>query len=644
MKTKMLVVAAIITSSRLVAQDTAYKPLDEVVFTANKYPKKQSETGKVVSVISKETLEQMRGKSTGDILNTNAGIHVIGASVTAGSNQTINIRGASAGNVLLLIDGIPVNDPSVITNYFDLNLIPVDQIERIEILKGGHSTLYGSDAVAGVINIITVTKTNRFELNAGLTAGSYHTFKQDLSVSGAKKKMNYSVHYTHHSADGFSSAKDTMNTGNFDKDGFNQHALTSRISFPLSSSTTGYFTGTFQNYKNDIDASAYSDDRDFTAINKNLMAGSGVAYSFLKGKLNFNYHFNYTDRQYDDDSIHKPSMFVNYSHAQYIGRSHFTELYITRNWKNFELLTGIDHRLNHSTINYFSSGPFGDYAPPTMREQFSQTSPYSSLVFNKRNWNAEAGLRWNHHSEYGNNVTFTINPSFKTGNTKIFANAYSAFKTPTLYQLFDPFFGNPDLGPEKNLIGELGFEYRSHFLFTRVTGFSRKGKDAINFIIIDPVNFTSRYKNVSEQENYGVEFESAYKSKDLSIMVNYTYTDGKTVSQYDGTGFPMGKDTSYYNLYRIPKHAVNASMGINIVKNLNLRADLRVIGKRDEFVFGASPITLDAYHTLDFHAGYTWKKWNLFLDLRNITDQDYEEIPGYNSRKFNWVVGMSIGL
>src|ERR1044071_6291835 len=156
MKKKIFVVAAMIIRSHLFAQqDTTSKTLDEVVLTANKYPKKQSETGKVVTVITRERLERSSGRTLEEVLNTVVGTTIVGANNNYGNTVRTSIRGSSDGNVLILVDGIPVNDPSVNKNYFDLNFFLIDQVERIEILKGGQSTLYGSDAVAGVINIIT---------------------------------------------------------------------------------------------------------------------------------------------------------------------------------------------------------------------------------------------------------------------------------------------------------------------------------------------------------------------------------------------------------------------------------------------------------------------------------------------------------
>ena len=130
MKKKIFIVAALIASSRVFSQqpDSTVVVVDDfpasnveltrVVVTATKFPRKQSQTGKVVTVIGQAQLEKMGGKTLGEVLNTTAGTTIIGANNNLGTNQTVSIRGASAGNVLILIDGIPVNDPSLITNYF----------------------------------------------------------------------------------------------------------------------------------------------------------------------------------------------------------------------------------------------------------------------------------------------------------------------------------------------------------------------------------------------------------------------------------------------------------------------------------------------------------------------------------------------
>src|SRR6185437_2534055 len=128
-------------------------------------------------------LQKSFGKSLGEVLNQQPGIIINGADNNLGTNQTVYMRGASAGNTLILLDGVPLYDPSGISSEFDLNNFALDNVERIEILKGSQSTLYGSDAVAGVINIITKKGNGKpFNLDINHSMGSYHTYNDAVSI------------------------------------------------------------------------------------------------------------------------------------------------------------------------------------------------------------------------------------------------------------------------------------------------------------------------------------------------------------------------------------------------------------------------------------------------------------------------------
>ena len=153
MKRHFFVVTAVVISSLLQAQDSTGKFLDEVVITANRYSKKSSLTGKVITVITKEQLQQSGGKDLSQVLTEQAGIYIGGANSNPGKDKSIYLRGARVDHTLIAIDGVPVYDASGIGGNFDLRNISIANIERIEILKGSQSTLYGSDAIAGVINI-----------------------------------------------------------------------------------------------------------------------------------------------------------------------------------------------------------------------------------------------------------------------------------------------------------------------------------------------------------------------------------------------------------------------------------------------------------------------------------------------------------
>jgi vitamin B12 transporter len=217
---KKLMLLTLLFSAKMVSAQQDTTTLDEVVVTANKMAQKQSTTGKVVTVITKSDLEKMGNKNLATLLQEQVGVTVNGSSNNAGSVQTIFTRGASGGRTLVLLDGIPVNDPSFINNDLDLNLFATSSIERIEICRGAQSTLYGSDAIAGVINIITTSKdiSRPLQINASSILGSFGTQKNNLQVAGKKNKWSYSGRLAHTNSKGFSAANDTTGKNNFDAD------------------------------------------------------------------------------------------------------------------------------------------------------------------------------------------------------------------------------------------------------------------------------------------------------------------------------------------------------------------------------------------------------------------------------------------
>jgi vitamin B12 transporter len=647
MQKQLFVLTALFMSSALCAQqDTSF--LQEVVVTANKYEKKQSQTAKVVSVINREQLRQSGGRSIGELLNQVAGVTVPGANNNLGSNQTISIRGASAGNVLILLDGVPVNDPSVISNYFDINLLSIDQIERIEILKGGQSTLYGSDAVAGVVNIISrkiTSQSTKPTINASVAGGSFNTLRSSAGLTGRLDKLTYLTQFSTIQSRGFSAAADTLGTRDFDKDKYEQNTARAQVGYKASANSTLSAGVLYSRYKTDLDAAAFEDEKDFVATNTNKQVNASWKKNNATGALNLLYQYNWVERDYLDDSSYVSNIFATFSKSNYIGRTHYAEINASKIFSNWELLLGIDFRHNSTTQDYYSTGAWGPYTSPTLKAWMAQLSGFASAVYKKNDLTVELGGRVNKHSEYGNNATFTFNPAYRLSKqVRVFGNIYSAFKTPTLYQLFDPYSGNDSLTPEKGLIQELGIDFTtSRNLRGRVVAFNRSSKQTIIYTY-DPTSFAGGYLNASSQKDYGFETELRWTKKEFSFSANYAFTNGKTTSRYDGTGAPIGKDSSYNNLYRIPKHALNWR-GSYAKNNWVFHLSGRVASAREEFVYGAAPLSMPGYATIDLYGEYQFSKKGLrvFADLRNLTNTRYEEIRGYTTRGFNVLVGILVG-
>jgi vitamin B12 transporter len=652
MKKKIFIAAAVLFSSQVYAQKSVQKNstdstknLDEVVVTATKFSIKQSLTGKVVTVIDREQLERNSGKSLTEVLNTQAGLIINGSSNILGTNQDVYLRGAAAGKTLIMLDGIPVYDASGISGAFDLNLINADQVERIEILKGSQSTLYGSDAIAGVINIITKKgSAKKINANANLAAGSYNTYKASAGLNGTIKNTNYNVQYTKLYSKGFSAAQDQTDTGDFDKDGMDENVFRAHIIQKINNKLSVRLNSQVSNYKTDADAGPFKDDVDYYVKSKNSLVGLGADYSFGKTALHFNYNYNTTNRFYLDDSTTKTN-FSYYSEGNYTGKSHFAELYsniaIT---KNIDVLVGADYRNQRTGQEYFSVSAFGPYASPTLGDdstKVNQFGAYASLVLKNINgFNVELGGRYNNFNKYGDVFTFSFNPSYVfKNNIKVFGNISTGFKTPSLYQVYSEYrIPTGELSPEKSLSIEGGVQYRTEKINLRAVYFSRNIQDNIVFVNTNTAPY-GYYANADKQKDKGLELEASVDFGKVQLNANYTNLDGK-IETKTGT-----KDTSFFNLYRRPRQTINLNVGIDLCKNWNINLGVQSISKRYEAIYGAAPVEMPAYYVWNLYSTYSIiKNIKVFIDLKNITDEKYSEVRGYNSRRFNFMAGVNLNF
>ena len=652
MKKQWIIVAATIISSPLLAQEpkntkdsASGKTLDEVVVTANKMPQKQSTTGKVLTVINRQTLENNSGRTLTQVLNEQAGLQVTGAQGSPGTNQTVYMRGAGAANTLILVDGMPVTDGSGITIQFDLNHIAIDQVERVEILKGAQSTLYGSDAVAGVINIITHKNQSgkKAGLNLHLAAGTYGTFKGTAGLSGEISKFNYSVQYNRLQSDGFSSAHDASGQQNFDKDGIRQDVFNASLGYSISGRWRLRAYWQQSDYKASLDDDALADDRNNTNQNKEQLVGFQSVFTMKKGSVTTNINANKVRRKYDDliNAVVGASDYDPY-HADYTGRSFFAETYLNYALhQHISLLAGVDYRNNSADINT-SYGSLGKDS--LSADMFSVYAAVSTKEFKK--FGVEIGGRLTQHKEFGSAFTYAINPYYMVSKqVKLFASLASAFRAPSLYHLASE-YGNTALEPEKSNHFEGGVQFtdgRGKFT-ARLTYFNRKVKDVIVFESLFTPPY-GQYMNADQQHDKGLETELKFAPTDkLQLTANYTFLDGAITTKNDG------KDSSYFNLYRRPKHNLNIGAGYQLNTRLYIGAGFRWVGKRQDIYFNpdsfeAEPKNLAAYYNLDLYAKYKILPWLLlYTDFRNITNQQYFELYGYNSRRFNMMAGLHVNF
>ena len=631
MKSTFLWLAASIFSSQLIAQDsTSFRQLDQVIVTANRLQQKQSSTGKMVTVINQETLQRNAGKNLSEIINYQAG----------GTNPDIYLRGSGLGNTLILLDGVPMNDPSQINNTFDLNMISLGMVERVEILKGAQSTLWGSDAVAGVLNIITKKATNKGQhLSSLLSYGSYQTLRGNIGLNGAIGKFSYRLGYDFTNGKGFSTAHDSTGKKDFDKDNFKQNNWQIALGYQFNKNWSLTTSHQFLKYTGSTDAGAFQDDKDNLFDNKNTQHHIDLGYAGTNIQWHLTQSFLKAGRIYTDDSA-SVGGFAKYSRGEYNGNTAITETYGNFNLtKKMVLVTGLQYMQQQTSQSYLSISAFGPFQTALGDSaKANNLSWYNSILLHDlAGFDLEAGFRINQHNIYGNNATYTFNPSYHINQQlKLFVNLSSAYKIPSLYQLYSE-YGNKGLSPEKSTNYELGLAFldKKGRSSIRLAGFKRDIQDLIVFYT-NPTNFASQYINRDQQHDFGFELETHFKfSSKTDWVFNATYVDGE--------GENKGVKTK--NLYRRPNFVLNTILTWQPTEKLTLMPSLRYIGTRLKGTYDAGPAKMPAYTTIDLYMGYAvTKRTKFFVDLRNITNQEYFDVVGYNSKRFNLMAGLTFGF
>lgn len=604
------------------AQDRTPESLGEVVVTASRSPKKISEIGKVARVITAETLSKSQGRTLPEVLNNIAGITIGGNGNNPGDVKSVYLRGASAANTLILIDGIPVNDASQITGEYNISAIPVDQVERVEILKGGNSTLYGSDAVAGVINIITKKGAGKMAASVLATAGSYNTYKQVLGLNGEIGTTSVSVNASNLDSKSFSTAAPGKGETNFDKDGFHQKSISLNLGqqFNNKFSLRGNFQG--NNNQADLDNGAFADAKNYTSSKTALLAGLSGKYSLDKGALNFNISQNNVRNTYNN----------NGSVTNNAGKISHLEANFNYAFTNFiDIASGASYR-------FAKTDQYNSFSKPLFADNNIKSLFTSLFIRSNSGFQAELGGRVNDHSQYGSNFTYTINPSYLIAERyKLFVNVSSAYRVPSLYQLFSQ-YGNLNLQPETSMSYEAGldFNFRPNLNFA-FSYFKRDIDNVIDFGQVTPGKFA--YINQNNQKDQGFEVELGFKpSSVINLNAFYAHVNGEVTTPSSQT----------FNLFRRPKDSFGLNAGFDASEALSFNLIYKYTGDRKDRYFDSSTFKtvnadMDSYNMVDLYAQYkAAARLTLFTDVKNLLDEDYIDFSGYNTKGLNFNAGFRL--
>lgn len=645
---KRLVFAVTLAISGLLTAQNEQKveQLDSVLLdTKVRIPRKNS--GKIITTIDAETLKNSQGQSVAQVINQVAGIEINGSRSNDGQNLGYYIRGGRNRQVLIVIDGVPVNDPSSIANDYDLRLVPAATIQNIEIMKGASSVLYGTNAATAVISITTLPASKK-KISAVITSSigtnlsaededlntdyDAEEFNNAIAISGTLGKVFYNASFNQRYVDGLSAAAAPEDaTEAFEKDAFNHYEGKARLGYNFSKNVKMSQFFSFGKFKADFDNFDYTDAANRT-ITDQLRTGGNFTWKYSKGVYVFNDNFTWIEREIESGFP-----------VKYDTKSYNLDNYITYEiTEELTALVGLGY--NKSSFESFSV-PFGENdlvqdLDDTVAE-FDMIDPYLNLTYiSKIGFQANAGARFNIHSDYGTHIVYNVNPSYNLGlgknNLKFLASYSTAYITPSLFQLHDPLYGNLDLEPEENSTIEGGVEFTTdNNLRISALYFTRNEKNFVDFVTIDPVNFISQYQNIGDEfEASGVEVEvSKQFGERINLRANYTNTK------------PDERFAS-----RIPEHKGIATVSYSVGSKSYLGLTYQYVSERDDSFFNnetfmTDMVTLESFGTLDFMAStHLLPNMRIFLNVSNLLNEEYEEIFRFQTRGRNARVGFSLNF
>ncbi|MFU8813378.1 MAG: TonB-dependent receptor plug domain-containing protein [Balneolaceae bacterium] len=627
----LLIIATLLAVPALQAQQLSGSApadtleLDRVVVTASKIPQLQRETTKPIQVISRQQIEQSAARNIAQLLNAQSGIRVNDSFGSPANPQILFMQGASATFTLILKDGLPLNDPSGSGGLFDLRLLSPHNVERIEILKGSQSTLYGTDAVAGVINIITRESGQEpFQLESDLSYGSFNTFNGSVSVHGsAAPRAGYTVSYKRASSDGFSSARNPGTADSFEKDGFDSDHLYAKLDLkPADGLTVSPFI-TYSRFDGDFDAGAFADaDQQFELT----MVHPGFTARYDRDRFALNAGYNYTRTE---------RAFISSFSSEFDGRFHNADLFGTAQLhRHVKAMAGLNYQQFRIPVQ----------DAPSFQSEI--TSPYATLLIQDlAGFSTELGYRLNIHTQYGENATYSVAPAYQLlPSVKLTASFTTGFKAPTLDELFGPFGPNPELQPQTSRYIHAGAEVTLLRESLKLSGlyFNREIDDLILFTGVQG------FINRDQQDDEGVELRGDWIATNrVRLSAHYNYTTGRLVTT-DENGQTVRED----NLIRRPAHNLGAAVSASVTDRLMLRAEAEYNGERDDLFFNPAnnfaqeTVLLDSYTLVHLYGEYTLQGGlvSVYGQVRNLFDTDFTEVYGFNTAGIAVTGGVRIRL
>lgn len=632
------------------AQDNQSKPdslaslhdsLKEVTITATRTTKDIMDVGRSVTVISSEQIKQASCNTVAELLSQQEGIYIVGTGQNPGAIESLFMRGADNNNTTIMVDGVPLIDPSTDHSQIDLSELSLAGVDRIEIVRGSHSTLYGSSSIGGVINIITKKNyTPGFHISASATGGVFGSGTQygdgSIFVNYTLKNGFYATAGYHRIADnGLNATIDTFSTPvlyhqeNPDADNYNKSESFGKIGFVNKKwDVYGEYRNVIQN--SDADGGPFTDLKNATDHFVRDFYICGINYKINKNfQLQYISSYSHNYRIYNqalDTDIYGGLSIIN---NMYKGIATTNEIKAEYDIKTSHIIIGggSNAEAMHLSENNTYNGSLYENNPDSVK--FQQTiyniyaqadvnggtfknvlAPYSLLI----------GMRYSNNSRFGDNLSYEINPYYKINkNSMLFLSYSTGFNAPSLYQTYSPSttygsdpsitIGNSKLTPETSNSLEIGVKHRvSNSVFFTLSWFKTEVNNYVDYVAlwtknkpVDSLGYSdfmgNTYLNVGQQINEGFEVSASVRlsekvevSGNISLIsgtlkysqstVDTDQTHGYQVQIYDGGAFLYGNKTQENGLLRRPGSLGNFAFTYHPIKKVALMLRARYVGSR----------------------------------------------------------------
>ncbi|MBU1286246.1 MAG: TonB-dependent receptor [Alphaproteobacteria bacterium] len=583
--------------------------LSTIIVSGSRLDQTATEIGSSVSIISAETIEKLGFDFAIDAVAAAPGV-TINQNGAFGGTASVRIRGASSDQTLVLMDGVPINDPSGTGGGYNFAYLDTENIERIEVLKGPQSTLWGSDAIGGVVSIIT----KRPETGLGGSAfgeyGSFNTFRGGASISGADETGDFRLAATGMTTDGISKADEA--NGNTEDDGYDSTTLSARggLNLPSKIRLDGTLlysdaTSEYDSYSGGAQGSIA--DGDESTETDSLTGNLSLKVPLFDDRLENLFVVGYSDITRTNFTDGAESYYAEGDRALYRYQGTFTV-----NAAN-KLAFGAERE--DTTANDLDSSIDSLFA-------LYEYKPVEKLTLT-------GGLRLDDHDTFGSETTGRVAAAYNATDTVIFRASWGqGFKAPTIFQstyvcsfcgLTEP---NANLKPETSEAYDVGVDWLSPDGRAQagIAVFHQETENMIDF------SYTAGYDNIAFVTSEGLELTGGYQFTNwLGVSANYAYIDAE-----DGNGNA---------LVRMPEHSGDVTVSLDPEGPLSGAVLIRYNGEEPNSSGG----TLDSWTRVDLTGRYDLTdSVELFARVENLFDEQYQQILGYGTPGLSGSVGVRL--